>query len=259
MNNVMTDPTENPKRSAVLGVMIDHTSYEAASQQIIQWAQAGDNRIVYAANVHMVMEAYDDPTFKDNLNSADLVTPDGMPLVWALRRMGNRTQARVYGPTLTRKLLPLLEIEGIPVGFLGSTPTVIEKLKEKISHDYPTLKIVYAYSPPFHDFSEEENQKIIDEIYQSGAKVLFVGLGCPKQETWMHHNNDRIDAVLVGVGAAFEYLAGTKPQAPLWVQKIGMEWFFRLVTEPKRLWRRYFHHNPRFIWAITKQLWVAHR
>ena len=255
----MTDPSEKSKKSAVLGVMIDHSSYEAATRKIIRWAQAGENRIVYAANVHMIMEAYDDPVFKAILNDADLVTPDGMPLVWALKKMGNKDQTRVYGPTLTHKLLPLMEKEGIPIGFLGSTPDVIAKLQSNLSREFPTLQIVYTFSPPFHALGDAENLAIIDEVKQSGAKVIFVGLGCPKQETWMHHNRAHINAVMVGVGAAFDYLAGTKPQAPPWVQKIGMEWFFRLITEPKRLWRRYFHHNPRFLWAITKQLWNANR
>jgi N-acetylglucosaminyldiphosphoundecaprenol N-acetyl-beta-D-mannosaminyltransferase len=259
MKTTPTDPIENPKTSAVLGVKVHHTSYEEATRQILHWAQAGESHSVYAANVHMVMEARDDPEFMDIVNSADLVTPDGMPLVWALRRMGNKDQERVYGPTLTGKLLPLMEQEGIPIGFLGSTPRVIEKLSTGISREFPSLNIAYAFSPPFHDLDEEENREIIEEVNRSGAKVLFVGMGCPKQEKWIDQSKAEINAVMVGVGAAFDYLAGTKPQAPLWFQKIGMEWFFRLLTEPTRLWRRYFRHNPRFLWAITQQLWQDKR
>jgi N-acetylglucosaminyldiphosphoundecaprenol N-acetyl-beta-D-mannosaminyltransferase len=242
------------KRPTVLGVSIDATSYEEACQIILNWQTNHETKMVCFANVHMVMTAFDSEEFRSMLNHADLVTPDGMPLVWALRLKGYKNQKRVYGPTLTQKLLPLLEKEGVPIGFYGSSSEVLEKLHQKIKHKHPKINIAYAYSPPFRELTEGENHEFIRQIKLSGARILFVGLGCPKQEIWMHEHKDCIQAVMLGVGAAFDFLAGVKPQAPLWVQRLGLEWLYRLLSEPKRLWWRYFYTNPRFILAIVREL-----
>ena len=244
----------NLSSTHILGVRVDATSYTQASELVSTWAKDEVSRMVCIANVHMLMTAYDDDAFRSVLQAADLVTPDGMPLVWTLRRMGYKNQGRVYGPTLTKKLLPLLTEAGLPVGFLGSTPGVIDRLQSRISQEHPQIKLVYAYSPPFRALTIQENTDIVAAINRSGARVMFVGLGCPKQELWMHAHLGEVKAVMLGVGAAFDYLAGVKPQAPLWVQRFGMEWFFRLVTEPKRLWKRYLVHNPRFVAKVTVEL-----
>jgi len=202
----------------------------------------------------MVMEAYDSPSYQQVINQADLVTPDGMPLVWMLRRMGYPNQERVYGPTLMVKLLEMANDESIPVGFFGSTTDVMSKLVQNVQRDFPKIQIVYAYSPPFKQLSDEEDRQVTESINSSGTRILFVGLGCPKQEYWMHEHRGKVQAVMLGVGAAFDFIAGTKPQAPSWVQKIGLEWLFRLLSEPRRLWKRYIIHNPRFIFLATKQL-----
>ena len=238
----------------ILGTFVNPTSYEYSQSQVATWLTNRESCYVCAANVHMIMEAFDSQSYQLVINQADLVTPDGMPLVWMLRRMGYPNQERVYGPTLMVKLLKMANDESIPVGFFGSTTDVMSKLVQNVQREFPTVPIAYAYSPPFKQLSDEEDRQVTESINSSGAKILFVGLGCPKQEYWMHEHRGKVQAVMLGVGAAFDFFARTKPQAPLWVQKIGLEWLFRLVSEPGRLWKRYIIHNPRFIFLATKQL-----
>jgi len=238
----------------ILGVQIHPTSYQQVCIFIYGQQENKKSCYICAANVHMVMEAYDSPSYQQVINDADIVTPDGMPLVWMLRRMGYPNQERVYGPTLMVKLLEMANDESIPVGFFGSTTDVMSKLVQNVQRDFPKIQIVYAYSPPFKQLSDEEDRQVTESINSSGTRILFVGLGCPKQEYWMHEHRGKVQAVMLGVGAAFDFIAGTKPQAPSWVQKIGLEWLFRLLSEPRRLWKRYIIHNPRFIFLATKQL-----
>lgn len=235
---------------SVLGMRVDPTSYREVTEKVIAWAQVGESRYVCVANVHMVMEAYDDPVFRNIVNSADLVTPDGMPLVWMLRRQGFPEQERVYGPELTLRVCQAAAEEGVPVGFYGGKPEVLRALVDQLKRRFPLLKVAYAYSPPFRPLSRAEEQEVIQAIRASGARILFVGLGCPKQERWMAAHKGRVPAVMLGVGAAFDIHAGRVRQAPLWVQKLGLEWLFRLVQEPRRLWSRYFKHNPRFMMLV---------
>jgi N-acetylglucosaminyldiphosphoundecaprenol N-acetyl-beta-D-mannosaminyltransferase len=231
----------------LLGMRIDPTNYLAATQQVKIWAQAGESRCICAANVHMVMVAYDMPDFQDIVNSADLVTPDGMPLVWIMRLRGVAQQERVYGPTLMFKIIEMAASEKIPVGLLGGTPEVLEQLNSKLKQKFPSLEIAFSFSPPFRPSTNLEDEQLVSSIRSSGARILFVGLGCPKQERWMAEHRDKIPAVMVGVGAAFDFHAGHKRQASAWMQKLGLEWLFRLFQEPRRLWRRYLINNPRFV------------
>lgn len=237
----------------ILGCRVDATSYEQATAQILQWARDGESRYVCVANVHMVMETQDDPSFKVLVNQADLVTPDGMPLVWMLRRMGYPHQERVYGPELTLRLVEAAAQQGIPVGFYGSTAEVLKRLIITLQECYPALWVAYAFSPPFRPLTPEEDADIVAEINASGARLLFIGLGCPKQERWMAGHKGWVRAVMLGVGAAFDFLAGTKPQAPRWMQRAGLEWLFRLLTEPRRLWRRYLVNNSVFVMLVLAQ------
>ena len=239
---------------SILDINIHTTSYSDAVQTIISWAEEAQSRMVATANVHMIMEAHDDPSFKTILNWADLVTPDGMPLVWMLRRMGFPGQDRVYGPDLMLKVLVNARDAGLPVGFYGSKPQVLEALVNKMQDQFPGLHVVYAHSPPFYAQTAEESQRVVEEINASAPKILFVALGCPKQERWIGEHRNKIKAVMIGVGAAFDIHAGTLRQAPSWMQKFGLEWFFRLMVEPRRLWKRYLYHNPRFIVLAIKQL-----
>jgi N-acetylglucosaminyldiphosphoundecaprenol N-acetyl-beta-D-mannosaminyltransferase len=240
-------------KNSILGSRVDPTSYANALQQVMTWAKRRESRYVCAANVHMLMEAYDSPEFQRVVNAADLVTPDGMPLVWTLRWLGFRQQERVYGPTLTMHVLESANKEGIAVGFYGGTPITLEKLKSNLLMQYPGLNIAYSYAPPFRPLTMEEDEEVTNKINASEALILFVGLGCPKQEWWMAAHRGRIQAVMLGVGAAFDFHAGIKPQAPHWMQRIGLEWLFRLSVEPGRLWRRYLIQNPRFIYLVLKQ------
>ena len=206
------------------------------------------------ANVHMIMEAHDDASFRVLVNRSDLVTPDGMPLVWMLRLMGHRLKDRVYGPTLTLWVLEAAVRRGVPVGFFGGAPDVLEALVHNMGQRFPGLNIVYRHSPPFRDFTREEDEQAARDINASGARIVFVGLGCPKQERWMAAQRGRVRAVMIGVGAAFDFHAGTLRQAPRWMQDRGLEWLFRLGVEPRRLWGRYLKNNPRFVFYSILQL-----
>ena len=236
--------------TSILGMRVDPTSYDQAIDQILNWARLDESRTVCVANVHMVMEGYDHPEFRSMVNAADLVTPDGMPLVWSLRRMGRQGQPRVYGPELTLRLLAAVMEKKIPVGFFGGTPETLDLLMTNVHQQFPGVQMAYIFSPPFRSISPEEDESIIKDINDSGARILFVGLGCPKQEKWMAAHTGRVQAVMIGVGVAFDFIAGTKQKAPRWMQSIGLEWLFRLSQEPGRLWRRYLYHNPRFMMLV---------
>ena len=233
--------------TTVLEIYIDAVNYSQASKMIGEWAAHKEGRFVCAANTHMIMESHDVPLYKQIINSSDLVVPDGMPVVWMMRLKGQKDQRRVYGPTLMLHVLDLAACKKIPIGFYGGSPEVLGKLILKMQERFQELQIVYAFSPPFRDLNESEKKDVVQEIKNSGAQILFVGLGCPRQEVWMAEQRNAINAVMLGVGAAFDFHAGVKPQSPAWLQRLGLEWFFRLLTEPRRLWRRYLYHNPRFV------------
>ena len=239
----------------VLGMRLDATSYDDATQRVLEWARVGEPRYVCAANVHMVMECHDSGDFRRVVNGAGLVTPDGVPLVWTLRRLGVEDQGRVYGPTLMLHVCAAAAQAGVPVGLYGAQPDVLETLQRNLTGRFPDLKVAYAYSPPFRPLTPEEDEEITGAIRGSGARILFVGLGCPRQERWMAEHRARLPLVMLGVGAAFDFHAGNVRQAPPWLQTAGLEWLFRLTMEPKRLWRRYLKHNPRFIYLTVRQLW----
>ena len=239
----------------ILGSRIDPTSHTEAIAQILSWARKGESRYVCVANVHMVMEAYDHADYQAIVNAADLVVPDGMPLVWMLRRLKFPNQERVSGPDLMAYILQAAAKHDIPVGFYGSTPEVLNRLQKHLKLHLPILRIAYLHSPPFRPLTPQEDTQIVTSINSSGVRILFVGLGCPKQERWMANHKGRVKAVMIGVGAAFEFHAGTKRRAPHWMQHVGLEWLYRLLSEPKRLWRRYLYHNPRFLVLALQQLW----
>jgi N-acetylglucosaminyldiphosphoundecaprenol N-acetyl-beta-D-mannosaminyltransferase len=239
---------------AVLGIKIAKTNYQNATQRILHWARDRESRYVCVASVNNVMEAHDSAEFQRVTNEADLVVPDGMPIVWALRLLGNRAATRVYGPDLTPIILEHAQASGLPVGFYGAAPDVLKRLQEVVAGRFPKLEIAYAYSPPFRPLTLEEDACQVAAINASGTRILFIGLPTPKQDYWMAAHKGRVQAAMVGVGAAFDFLAGTKPQAPRWMMPCGLEWVFRLSTEPRRLWKRYLKHNPRFLIFFGLQL-----
>jgi N-acetylglucosaminyldiphosphoundecaprenol N-acetyl-beta-D-mannosaminyltransferase len=243
-----------PDSRHILGMRVDATSYDDATVSIVDWARAGESRSVCVATVNNVMIGRDDPSFLEMMNGADLVTPDGMPLVWGLRWLGIPSATRVYGPALTPIIFSRAAEDGIPVGFVGGTPEVLDRLLVNAGGTFPGLRVAYRCSPPFREMTSEEDAQIAREINNSGARIVFVGLGTPKQDAWMARQRGNVQAVMIGVGAAFDFLAGVKPQAPAFLQRLGLEWLFRLVTEPRRLWRRYLRQNPRFVALFARQL-----
>lgn len=236
---------------------VDALTYPSAVRRILAMAALGRSAYVCVGTVHMVMEAYDDTRFRSVVNSADLVTSDGIPLVWGLRRLGLSAATRVYGPDLTPLVCEAAAEHAVPVGFYGGSRDTLDRLLVILKGRFPTLRVAYAHSPPFRPLSADEEDAVALEIARSGTRILFVGLGCPKQEWWMARHRGRIPAVMVGVGAAFDMLAGTKPKAPSWMQRAGLEWLFRLAAEPRRLWWRYLYHNPRFAVLFARQLLVG--
>ena len=242
-----------PESRDILGVRFHATRYEQATNLILRWAARGESRTVYCSNTHSVIEAQDDPAFMTVLNAADLNTSDGVPIVWALRREGVGAD-RVYGPDLTLHVLRAAAERGVPVAFYGSTPETLDLLRENLPQIAPRLDLRTMISPPFRPLSEEEDEAFTNELVESGARIVFVGLGCPRQERWCHAHRGRIPAPMLAVGAAFDFHAGQVRQAPAVIQKMGMEWAFRLAMEPKRLWRRYARVIPRFLIGYGRQM-----
>lgn len=240
----------------ILRMRVDGTSYEDATQRVLAWAEAGESCCVCAANVHMTMEVYDDSAFAQVVNQAALVTPDGVPLVWALQALGVKDASRVYGPTLTLHVCEAAARQGVPIGLYGGTPESLAAFVEFLHERFPGIQIACQISPPFRPLTPEEDTAYTQQIVESGARILFVGIGCPKQEFWMAAHKDRVPAVMLGVGAAFDFHSGRVKQAPNWMQKRGLEWLFRLFMEPKRLWKRYVYNNPRFVLFFLMQ-WLA--
>ena len=238
----------------ILDTRIDATSYNDACDRIQNWANKNTSCYIVAANVHVVMSGYWQPQYQQVVNGAALVTPDGMPLVWSMRLLGVKEQSRVYGPDLMLAWCDRAAKLGMPIYLYGGTETMLVKLQQNLEQQFPGLKIAGSYSPPFRPLTPEEEQADLDRIHKSGAKVVFVALGCPKQEYWMARQETKLQAVAIGVGAAFSFHSGEVSQAPRWMMRLGLEWLYRLVTEPKRLWRRYLVNNPAFLVLFALQL-----
>jgi N-acetylglucosaminyldiphosphoundecaprenol N-acetyl-beta-D-mannosaminyltransferase len=238
----------------LLGMRVDATSYEDASRRVIEWAHEKRSAYVCSTTVHSVMGAFDSATFRQIVNSADLVTPDGRPLVWALKALGVRGASQVRAMDLTTYLLERAAQENIPIGLYGGTPELLEEFTRVIKARFPRLQVACQIAPPFRPLTPEEDEVITKDIVASGARILFVGIGNPKQEKWMAAHKGRISAVMLGVGVTFDFYTGRVRQAPRWMQVVGLEWMFRLMMNPRRLWKRYARHNPRFVVLFLLQL-----
>ena len=254
METQVSWPLSVTDRSSVVGTGVHTASYESATQTVLAWAEERQSRYVIAANVHVVMEAYDSAEFHGVVEGADLVVSDGMPIVWALKAMGERGASRVYGPTLTLHVCEAAAREDVPIGLYGGTPDSLRDFEAFLKALFPDLQIACSIAPPFRPLTPSEDETYTREIAASGARIVFVGIGCPKQEQFMAAHKGLIPAVMIGVGAAFDFHSGRVRQAPEWMQHIGLEWFFRLIQEPRRLWKRYLRHNPRFVVPILAQL-----
>jgi N-acetylglucosaminyldiphosphoundecaprenol N-acetyl-beta-D-mannosaminyltransferase len=233
------------ERGSVLGIKIDAVSWEDSINRLLTWGEKRLSAYVCICNVHSIITAQQDSTFAKVIEDADMATPDGAPVAWTLRRNGYPTQRRINGPDLM--YMGEAEKRGQSVFFYGSTESTLSLLREQLMKNFPDLKIAGMLSPPFKVLTNEEDQYYVNQINSSGANVVFVGLGCPKQELWMADHRGKINAVMVGVGAAFDYHAGTISRAPKWMRKRGLEWSHRLASEPKRLWKRYLQTNSIFI------------
>jgi N-acetylglucosaminyldiphosphoundecaprenol N-acetyl-beta-D-mannosaminyltransferase len=250
----MSSTSQKRTRVPVLHLQVDLADYASAIAQITELARSGRGGYVCVANVHVTIEAENDAGFARLVNDADLVLPDGTPLVWMQRLQGNETARQVRGPSLMPMLMRHAESENLKVGFLGGRPEILETIVSRAAEEFPRLEIAYQYSPPFRPLTGGDNAEIVDAINASGVQILFVGLGCPKQERWMGENSKSINAVMLGVGAAFDLYAGNIREAPAVLSRLGLEWMFRLMQEPRRLFSRYLLVNPRFVWLATRQL-----
>ncbi len=253
---------EMPMRAgsvALLGTRIDTLSWEQALGRILRWASEKQSRMVCLCNVHVVVSARHDEALGRALRLADMSTPDGAPVAWLMRKIGWPEQQRISGPDLMWHLMAEAARLQLSVFLLGSTETTLAGLTQRLQQAFPDLQIAGRLSPPFRPLSVSEDDHIVDIINASGARLLFVGLGCPKQEIWMAAHRDRVRTVMLGVGAAFDYHAGVLPRAPQSWQRLGLEWLYRLCREPSRLMRRYLVTNSLFLLALPGELWRSTR
>jgi N-acetylglucosaminyldiphosphoundecaprenol N-acetyl-beta-D-mannosaminyltransferase len=228
-------------------------TWDAAVNRLLRWAHARESRYVTICNVHVVVSASRDAAYREIINGSDMATPDGAPVAWMLRRQGFAGQSRISGPDLMWALCERAEGERLPVVCYGSTDATLALLDARLRAAFPTLKVVME-SPPFRALTAEEDTAAVERINTSGAGIVFVGLGCPKQERWMAEHRGRVNAVMIGVGAAFDFHAGTVQRAPAWMRDNGLEWLHRLASEPRRLWKRYLVTNTLFILGAARQL-----
>jgi N-acetylglucosaminyldiphosphoundecaprenol N-acetyl-beta-D-mannosaminyltransferase len=246
---------EEIARTNILGVGVSAVNLPMAMQAIEHWIEARTPHYVCVAGVHNIMASQHDPALRQIHNRAGLVTPDGMPLVWLSKLTGHRHVDRVYGPDLMAMLCKKSVKKGYRHFLYGSSEEVLNQLSANLSRQAPGLHIAGIYSPPYRPLTPEEDQAIVKRINDCAPDIVWVGLGTPKQDHWMADHVGRLSApVLVGVGAAFDFHAGAKRQAPYWMQRSGLEWVFRLAIEPRRLWRRYIYNNPRFVLEVFLQL-----
>ncbi len=246
----------------VLNIPVTCLPFEEQIMLILRWAKIRESKAVCLANVHMIMEAYWNPSFKKVLSQADLVTPDGKPLVWMLRRLGIFHQNQVAGMDVFLNLCDLAENTGIPIYFVGSTEDILYKIKQKLDQEYPILKVAGMKSIPLMSIDEirqSNDPELIEKINKSGAGIVFVCLGCPKQEIWMSQHQGYIKGVMIGVGAVFSMYAGITPRAPYLIQHYGLEWLHRLLKEPRRLWWRYSSTIPPFMYLAIRQLMIPYK
>lgn len=241
-------------RAAVLGVPIDALSWPDALDRLRQWADGRESRYVCTTNVHAVLTAVRDEEFGRIVANADMATPDGAPVAWMLRKLGFPGQRRIAGPDLMWKYCEQAAQRREPILLYGSTEDTLALLQQRLFAAFPGLIIADAISPPFLTLSTEEDAADVARINAAGAGTVWVSLGCPKQEAWMAAHRGSINAVMIGVGAAFEYHAGVIKRAPLWMQDAGLEWFHRLCSEPRRLWKRYLVTNTLFVFGAVRQL-----
>jgi len=247
------NPIPIPQKYDLYGVGISATDYEEATRVIIEAAKANRSFGVSALAVHGLMEAVNDSAFREQVNGLELVTPDGQPVRWALNRLHKlRLADRVYGPALTWHVLEAAAEHGISIFLYGSTEEVCQGFAAEIKRRFPKSVIADIQSDRFRDATPEEDAADIARITDSGAGVVLVGRGCPRQEKWVADHQGNVPAAMLAVGAAFDYGAGLKKEPPKWIQRSGLQWAWRLCEEPGRLWKRYLLTNSAFVWQFLK-------
>ncbi|WP_420591960.1 WecB/TagA/CpsF family glycosyltransferase [Bacterioplanoides sp.] len=246
-------------RQAIISMEVDVVNLDQTLIAVEEMARSGEGSYVCVSNVHMCMEAFDSPDFKRIVNDADLVIPDGRPLSWAQKLLGYIDAEQVRGQDIMNAICAASGRKSLNIGLYGgSSDKLLKKVTLTLKQDHPDINITYSFSPPFRPLTEQEDQEVVRGISDADVDVLFVGIGCPKQERWMAEHKNSLKCVMLGVGAAYDFIAGSQQQAPHWMQKIGMEWGYRLLSEPKRLWKRYLKQNPRFIYYFLQQ-WLLKR
>lgn len=240
------------QKRKIISLEVDSGTYSDFVNHIVELAQSGASSYVCVANVHMTIEAQDDKNFAAVVNGADLVTPDGMPLAKAMKLLYGKAQDRVAGMDLLPSLLTIAEEKQIPLFFYGGTQQMLDNTASYLKEKYPKLPACHYVSPPFRPLEEAEKVEIVEQINGSGARIVFVVLGCPKQERWMAENKGKINACMIGVGGALPVLIGDQKRAPEWMQRNSLEWFYRFCQEPRRLFKRYFYTNTKFMLLLTK-------
>jgi N-acetylglucosaminyldiphosphoundecaprenol N-acetyl-beta-D-mannosaminyltransferase len=248
-----TDVAARPT-ALVLHAPIDVIDWDTTLARICGWAIRRESRYVCICNAHSVVTATQDSRFRDVLRQADMATPDGAPVAWMMRRLGHPDQQRINGPDLMLRCCERAAANSTGIYLLGSTDDKLAALQTRLASIWPTLRISGTHSPPFRPLSAEEDHALVARLNESGAGIVFVSLGCPKQEQWMAEHRGRVQAVMIGVGAAFDFHSGTLSRAPAWMQHHGLEWLHRLLSEPRRLWRRYLVTNTLFIVGAARQL-----
>lgn len=246
--------TKDLPRVDILGVGVSAIDMAEAVDSIGTWIGDRQRTYVCVTGVHGVMESQRDPHLASIHNRSGMTTPDGMPMVWCGRFAGARNMTRVYGPDLMLEVCRVGAERRWRMFFYGAAPGIPEELAVRLQHEYPGLEVVGAFSPPFRELDDVEATEIAEMIDAASPDIVWIGLSTPKQERWMDRFRPLLSApVLIGVGAAFDIHAGKLPQAPLWMQRSGLEWLFRLMKEPRRLWRRYLTNNPRFVWGVLRR------
>jgi N-acetylglucosaminyldiphosphoundecaprenol N-acetyl-beta-D-mannosaminyltransferase len=252
----MDGPTfQWPRKYDLFGVQVSATSYDEAENLIIDAAKRRAGGLVTHLPVHGIVTAACNEDYRRRINTFDIVAPDGQPVRWAINRFhGTHMTDRVYGPELMVRLCRRAANEGVSIYLYGSTPEVVDRLRRQMLDRFPGLVIAGYESPPFRALTTEEATAAVQRINDSGAGLVFIGLGCPRQDVFAHDHRPQIKAVQLCVGAAFDFHAGNKRMAPPWMQKRGLEWLFRLVQEPKRLWKRYFVTNGLFMLLVGRRI-----
>ena len=241
-------------KSKILKMEVDVSSLDFAVNSIVESRKRKEATYTCLSNVHMCMEVYENPGFSEVVNSADFVLADGRPIFWAQKLLGYSRAQQVRGQSLMSALCNIATSQNFKIGLYGGADKrILEAVERQLGASFPGIQIVYKYCPPFRPLNSDELHDVYRDLDSSGVDILFVGIGCPKQEIWMSNAKQHVRCAMLGVGAAFDFISGNKSHAPRFMQFLGLEWLYRLLSEPKRLWKRYLINNPKFMFYFFLQ------